>query len=111
MSSLLLTSLGIICPACDQLNAPRAQRCALCGASTVDRPATSADAGNSSQVGITTVPDSPAASSAGPRTQPHLPSAPREPTRAPAPAPKSSPLQRSVLSAHAPKPVPPVLTA
>lgn len=113
MSSLLLTSLGIICPACDHLNAPRAQKCALCGASTVDRLAasTASAAGSPSQAGITTLPDSPAASSPGRRAPLARSSGPREPAGATAPAPKPSPLQRSVLSAHAPKPVPPVLSA
>lgn len=33
MSQLLLSTLGVICPACDELNAPRAGSCAGCGGS------------------------------------------------------------------------------
>ncbi|HEX4622329.1 MAG TPA: FHA domain-containing protein [Myxococcaceae bacterium] len=39
MSALLLTSLGVVCPACDHYNPPGSQRCIGCGVALGDGPA------------------------------------------------------------------------
>jgi hypothetical protein len=38
MSSLLLSTLGVVCTACDELNAPRSRQCLVCGAALLSRP-------------------------------------------------------------------------
>ncbi len=84
MSGLLLSTLGIVCPACDRLNPARSAKCAACGAQLLAQA--------SSKSGE---PPSP-------KTAPRVPAA--------HPAPKVSPLVESVLAAQASaRPKPPVL--
>jgi pSer/pThr/pTyr-binding forkhead associated (FHA) protein len=86
MSSLLLSTLGIVCSACDRLNAARSAKCAACGAPLLSISA----------------PVKPA--EVRPAPSAHVPS--------PHSSAKVSPLVDSVLAAQAhARPKPPVLVA